>query len=100
MSREAENENNGNINVGNESKGNVNNELEAEFNRLLSLLTEREKDVFMLIINGCTNMQIADKLCLSMGTVKNYVSMIYDKIGNRERNYIILKYSRFYRENY
>lgn len=38
---------------------------------------------------GYTNTQIAAKLCLSVGTVKNYVSSIYDKTGNRERTDII-----------
>lgn len=71
----------------------------AEFEKLLLLLSEREKSVFMLIIGGLTNMQIADKLCLSNGTVKNYVSVIYDKLGTRERNVLILKYSRFYEES-
>lgn len=68
---------------------------EAEFRRLLGLLTDREREVFLLMVNGCTNMQIAERLCLSMGTVKNYVSTIYDKTELRERNYIIMKYSRF-----
>lgn len=82
----------------NEKEQDYAKEDEEEFRQLLLLLTEREKDVFMLMINGCTNMQIADKLCLSMGTVKNYISTIYDKIGTKERNYIILKYSRFYKD--
>lgn len=68
---------------------------EAEFRRLLGLLTDREREVFLLMVSGCTNMQIAERLCLSMGTVKNYVSTIYDKIETKERNYIIMKYSRF-----
>ena len=45
---------------------------EIEFETLLQALTEREKSVFVLIVSGYTNMQIADKLCLSNGTVKNY----------------------------
>ena len=70
-----------------------------EFNRLLGLLSEREKDVFLLMVQGYTNKQIADKLYLSMGTVKNYVSVIYEKTGSRERTALILKYSRFCEEN-
>ncbi len=74
-------------------------EEKQEFEELLLMLSEREKSVFMLMIGGFTNMQIADNLCLSNGTVKNYVSTIYDKLGTRERNVLILKYSRFYKEN-
>lgn len=70
-----------------------------EFAKIMELLTEREKDVFELIVRGYTNNQIADTLCLSLGTVKNYVSLIYDKIGSKERNKIILKFGRFYQGN-
>lgn len=72
---------------------------EDEFLKVMEVLTEREKDVFELIVRGYTNTQIADKLCLSLGTVKNYVSLIYDKIGSKERNKIILKFGRFYQGN-
>lgn len=72
---------------------------EIEFETLLQALTEREKSVFVLIVSGYTNMQIADKLCLSNGTVKNYISSIYDKIGTKERNALIMKYNRFVKEN-
>ena len=75
------------------------NEQKKEFEALLGELTEREKSVFLLMIGGYTNMQIADKLCLSNGTVKNYISVVYEKLGTRERNALILKYSRFSKEN-
>lgn len=74
-------------------------EEKQEFEKLMLMLSEREKSVFMLVIGGFTNMQIADRLCLSNGTVKNYVSTVYDKLGTRERNLLILKYGRFYEEN-
>lgn len=70
-----------------------------EYEALLGKLTERERSVFILMISGYTNMQIADKLCLSNGTVKNYVSVIYEKIGTKERNTLILKYSSFLKES-
>lgn len=72
---------------------------EKEFEAILQVLTEREKSIFVLMVSGYTNMQIADKLCLSGGTVKNYVSTIYDKIEIKERNALIMKYSRFVKEN-
>lgn len=43
---------------------------EKEFEMMLQALTERERSVFVLIVRGYTNMQIADKLYLSNGTVK------------------------------
>lgn len=74
-------------------------EQKKEFEKLLGELTEREKSVFLLMIGGYTNMQIADKLCLSNGTVKNYISVVYEKLRTKERNALILKYSRFSKEN-
>ena len=80
--------------------GNVEDETaKREFKALLGELTEREKSVFLLMIQGYTNMQIADELCLSNGTIKNYISVIYEKLGTKERNALILKYSRFSKEN-
>ncbi len=63
-----------------------------ELDSYLSLLTDREKEIFIQMLQGKTNMQIAERLCLSNGTVKNYVSSIYDKIGIKERNYLILRF--------
>ncbi len=48
-------------------------------------LTEREKEICTLIAEGLTNRQIADKLYISEGTVKNYISSIYDKTGIHDR---------------
>ena len=69
-----------------------------EFEAILRELTEREQSVLMLMIGGYTNSQIADKLCLSNGTVKNYISAIYDKLGTNERNALIMKYHSFFEE--
>ena len=48
-------------------------------------LTEREKEICTLIAEGLTNRQIADRLYISEGTVKNYISSIYDKTGIHDR---------------
>ena len=63
-----------------------------ELEGYLACLTDREKEIFIQMLQGKTNMQIAERLCLSSGTVKNYVSSVYDKIGIKERNYLILKF--------
>lgn len=70
-----------------------------EFEMLLRGLTEREQSVFVLLVRGYTNMQIANTLYLSIGTVKNYISTIYEKIETKERNALIMKYSRFVKES-
>lgn len=48
-------------------------------------LTEREKEIAKLIAEGCTNAQISSILFISEGTVKNYVSIIYDKFDIKDR---------------
>ncbi len=48
-------------------------------------LTERELEVGRLLSEGMTNKQIANMLFLSEGTVKNYISEIYKKLGTSNR---------------
>lgn len=52
--------------------------------------TEREKTVVVLMMEGMTNREIAGKLFMSEGTVKNYISTIYDKIGTNDRTQAVL----------
>jgi two-component system, NarL family, response regulator LiaR len=44
-------------------------------------LTSREKDVLVLLIEGLTNVQIAQKLVVSPSTIKSHVSSILSKLG-------------------
>jgi DNA-binding NarL/FixJ family response regulator len=48
-------------------------------------LTGREVDVLRLIARGESNKRIAAELCLSIGTVKGYVSAIFAKLGVGDR---------------
>jgi DNA-binding NarL/FixJ family response regulator len=43
-------------------------------------LTPREREVLVLLGKGLKNGQIAEALCLTVQTVKNHVSRIYDKL--------------------
>lgn len=54
-------------------------------NALREPLTQREEDVLRLVAQGRSNKEIADQLVLTEGTVKNYVSRIYAKLGARDR---------------
>jgi len=49
------------------------------------VLTHREMDILELVGRGNTNTEIADKLFLSIGTVKNYITTLYDKLGIKGR---------------
>jgi DNA-binding NarL/FixJ family response regulator len=52
---------------------------------LTRMLSERELDVLRLLAQGMTNMEIARRLFLSEGTIKNYVSAIFTKINAADR---------------
>ena len=48
-------------------------------------LTEREKEVLHELAYGSTNIQIAEKLCISLATVKTHINNIYGKLGVNNR---------------
>jgi len=52
---------------------------------LINLLSDRELDVLRLLARGFTNTDIAARLFLSEGTVRNYVSSIFGKLGVSDR---------------
>ncbi|NUU62473.1 LuxR C-terminal-related transcriptional regulator [Paenibacillus agri] len=54
------------------------------------LLTPREQEVFDLLVDGITNRQIAQQLDLSEGTIRVYLSTIYNKLGVSSRAKAIL----------
>ncbi|MDF2890006.1 MAG: two component transcriptional regulator, LuxR family [Clostridia bacterium] len=55
-------------------------------------ITEREWDVLKLVGEGLTNREIADKLYLSEGTVRNYVTMLLEKLSLRDRTQLAIYY--------
>ncbi|WP_322820541.1 response regulator transcription factor [Chloroflexus sp.] len=50
-----------------------------------ALLTPRERDILRLLAQGYTNQEIGEQLALSVGTVKNHLSVIFAKLAVRDR---------------
>jgi DNA-binding CsgD family transcriptional regulator len=48
-------------------------------------ISERELEIVRLLLNGCTNSDIGNALCISSHTVKNHVYNVYRKVGVRNR---------------
>jgi DNA-binding NarL/FixJ family response regulator len=54
-------------------------------------LSPREIEILKIVATGASNREIADKLFISEGTVKNHLSSILNKLGVRDRMQAILK---------
>ncbi len=52
---------------------------------LIGQLSEREREILRLLATGLSNTEIAQTLFLSEGTVKNYVSNLFSKLGVADR---------------
>ena len=52
---------------------------------LADTLSPREREILNLLANGLSNVEIAKQLFLSEGTVRNYVSGIFTKLGVTDR---------------
>lgn len=54
--------------------------------------TERELEIIKAVSGGLSNRQIADKLCISEGTVKNYITTILSKEDLSHRTALAVYY--------
>lgn len=53
--------------------------------QIIEVLTDREQDILRLIAHGFTNADIAVRLCLAEGTVRNHVSTVLSKLNVNDR---------------
>ena len=60
-------------------------ELAQTQTNLLSPLSEREREVLVLLAQGCSNREIAERLVITEGTVKSHVSNILSKLQAENR---------------
>lgn len=63
----------------------VTQQITAPDTAIASQLSEREKEVLGLLGKGLSNAEIAARVYLSEGTVRNYVSSIFEKLGVEDR---------------
>ena len=54
-------------------------------------LTDREKQLVSLILQGCSNLQISEKLFISTYTVKEHIKSIFRKMNLKSRGELIIK---------
>ena len=54
-------------------------------------LSDREREILKLLARGLSNGEIASRLSLAQGTVKNYVTAILQKLGARDRTQAALR---------
>ncbi|MCR5204727.1 MAG: response regulator transcription factor [Lachnospiraceae bacterium] len=55
-------------------------------------ITSQEKEIIEEVAKGLSNKEIADELCLSEGTVRNYLSNILRKLDLRDRTNLAIFY--------
>lgn len=55
-------------------------------------ISEKEQAIIELVAEGLSNREIAGKLYLSEGTVRNYISTILEKLGLRDRTQLAVFY--------
>ena len=56
-------------------------------------LSEREGDVFLLLLNGKSNKDISRNLFIEEGTVKNHLTNIYKKLNIKNRSELMAKFT-------
>jgi DNA-binding NarL/FixJ family response regulator len=62
--------------------------MSAMYDRV-SELGPRHLEILELVLSGCTNQEISSSTCLSLGTVKNYVSSLLLALDVRSRSHLI-----------
>lgn len=67
------------------------------FAQAYQALSEREKEIVQALADGLNNKECAQRLHLSEGTVRNYISELLEKLGARDRTQLVISYYKFVR---
>jgi DNA-binding NarL/FixJ family response regulator len=68
----------------------INNKSKVDFS--VSGITEKELDIISTVAEGLNNKEIANRLYLSEGIVRNSISMILEKLKLRDRTQLAIFY--------
>jgi LuxR family transcriptional regulator, maltose regulon positive regulatory protein len=63
---------------------------------LIDPLSERELEVLRMIAEGHSNQEIAEKLFITVGSVKAHISHILSKLDVRSRTQAVIKAEQLY----
>ena len=55
------------------------------------ILTQREKEIFELLVSGLTTKEIATTLSISEKTVRNHISNVMQKLGVKGRSSAVIE---------
>ena len=64
--------------------------VEAPANDVLAELTQREREIVRLIVEGASNKEVASSLNISERTVKGHLSNVFQKLGVADRLKLVL----------
>jgi DNA-binding NarL/FixJ family response regulator len=70
----------------------IRTQIHAPTGEVFAELTEREREVVELVAEGLSNEQIARRLFIANGTVRNHISTILEKTGLEHRTQIAVSY--------
>lgn len=68
------------------------NRKSVKSDRIIQNLTEKEIEIVTHVANGLSNKEISELIFLSEGTVRNYISVILEKLDLRDRTQLAIFY--------
>jgi transcriptional regulator EpsA len=71
-----------------------NNQAILKLPTMMSVISQRESSVLSLVVQGRTNIEIAESLFISINTVKNHLKNIFKKMDVSSRTEAVAKYLR------